>query len=107
MPVRAPDDARPGTGRCFMSRTATSEKRRVFAEEHNCIYIDISLQDQKHNTKIYISNKQLRMINMQRTSATDFLQSWASVVFITITVRVSLNLSYFNNLFLWRNDGEF
>jgi len=31
MPVRAPDDARPGTGRC---RTATGEKRRVFAEEH-------------------------------------------------------------------------
>ena len=34
MPVRAPDDARPGTGRCFMSRTATAEMRRVFAEEH-------------------------------------------------------------------------
>ena len=34
MPVRAPDDARPGTGRCFMSQTATGEKRRVFAEEH-------------------------------------------------------------------------
>jgi len=30
MPVRAPDDARPGTGRCFMSQTATGEKRRVF-----------------------------------------------------------------------------
>jgi len=26
--------------------------------------------------------------------------------FISITVRVSLNLSYFNNLFLWRNDNE-
>ena len=37
MPGRAPDDARPGTGRCFMSRTATREKRRVFAEEHNFI----------------------------------------------------------------------
>jgi len=34
MPVRAPDDARPGTGRCFISRIATGEKRRVFAEEH-------------------------------------------------------------------------
>jgi len=33
VPVRAPDDARPGTGQCFMSRTATGEKRRVF-EEH-------------------------------------------------------------------------
>ena len=27
-------DARPGTGRCFMSQTATGEKRRVFAKEH-------------------------------------------------------------------------
>ena len=45
---------------------------------------------------------------MQQKSAIDFcLLSWASVVFITITVRISLNLSYFNNLFLWRNDGEF
>ena len=34
MPVRAPDDAHPDTGRCFMRRTATAEKRRVFAEEH-------------------------------------------------------------------------
>jgi len=34
MPVRAPDDARPGTGRCFMSPTATGEKRCVFAEVH-------------------------------------------------------------------------
>jgi len=37
----------------------------------------------------------------------NFLQSWASVVFITFTVRVSLNLSYFNNQFLWRNDDKF
>jgi len=36
-----------------------------------------------------------------------FLQSWASVVFITITVRVSLNLFLFNNLFLWRNNDKF
>jgi len=34
MPVRAPDDIRSGTGRCFMSRIATGEKRGVFAEEH-------------------------------------------------------------------------
>ena len=27
-------DARPGTSWCFMSRTATGEKRHVFAEEH-------------------------------------------------------------------------
>jgi len=36
-----------------------------------------------------------------------YLQSWASVVFFSITARVSLNFSYFNNLFLWRNGGEF
>ena len=47
-----------------------------------------------------------RVIEGKITSA-NFLLSWASVVFITITVRVSLNLSHFNNLFLWRNDGEF
>jgi len=34
MPVRAPDNARPGTGQCFMSRTATDEKQRVFADVH-------------------------------------------------------------------------
>ena len=34
MPVQAPDDARPGTGQCFMSGTATGEKRRDFAEVH-------------------------------------------------------------------------
>jgi len=36
-------DARPGTGRCCMRRTATGEKWCVLAEDHNyCIYIDIS-----------------------------------------------------------------
>ena len=34
MPVRAPDNARPRTGRCFMSRTANGEKQRVLAEVH-------------------------------------------------------------------------
>jgi len=34
MPVRAPDDARPGAGRCDMGRTATGERRRVYAEVH-------------------------------------------------------------------------
>ena len=34
MPVRAPDDALPGTDRCFMSQIATGETRRVFAEVH-------------------------------------------------------------------------
>jgi len=49
------------------------------------------------------------MINMQQKSAIDIFAvlSKTSVVFITIAVRVNLNLSYFNHLFLWRNDGEF
>jgi len=73
-----------------------------------CIYIDILLQETKTiNTEIYILLEQLRMNNMQRTSAIKFLQSWASMVFIFITVRVSLSLSYLNNLFLWRYDSEF
>ena len=36
-----------------------------------------------------------------------FLQSCASVVFTSITVRVSLNLSYLATCFFFRNDGEF
>jgi len=47
------------------------------------------------------------MFNMQPTTANEFLQSWASVVFFSITVGVSLNLSYSNNLFLWGNGGDF
>jgi len=35
------------------------------------------------------------------------LQSWASVVFTSSTFRVSIIVSNFNNLFLWRNDGKF
>ena len=34
MPIWAPNDARPGTGRCFMSRTATGEERCLFAKVH-------------------------------------------------------------------------
>jgi len=32
MPVRAQDDARLGTGGCFMSETATGEQQYVFAK---------------------------------------------------------------------------
>ena len=35
------------------------------------------------------------------------LQSWARVVFISITVRVSISVSNCNNLLFWRNNGEF
>jgi len=56
-------DARLGTGRRFMS--PTEWEAMCF-----CIYIDISLLKTKNvNTKIYSSPEQLRMINMQRTSA--------------------------------------
>jgi len=34
MAVPASDDARQATGRCFISGTATGEKRRVFAVVH-------------------------------------------------------------------------
>jgi len=54
MPIQAPDDARPGTGRCFMRQTATGEKRRDFAEVH--VYIlhlhrYLTSKDQKHKYK--------------------------------------------------------
>ena len=69
MSAWAPDDVRPGTGRCFMSRNAIGEKGRVFAEVH-CIYIYISLLKTKHiNTNIYIMLELLKMNNMQQTSA--------------------------------------
>jgi len=54
MPIRAPDDARPVTGRCFMSRTATGEKRRAFAEEHTPVlhlHRYFISKDQKHKYK--------------------------------------------------------
>ena len=57
MPVRAPADARPGTGRCFMSQNATGEKRHVFAEERIAFTLDISLlKTKKHKfKKIYFA----------------------------------------------------
>ena len=64
-----------GTGRCFMSRTATGrEATSVFRRTFSiCIHIFlISLletMDIHLNTKILISNEMLRMNNMQRTSA--------------------------------------
>ena len=47
-PVRAPDDARPGTGQCFMSRTATGEKRRVLQKY---LHRYFTCKDQKHKYK--------------------------------------------------------
>ena len=51
MPVRVPDDARPGTGRCFMNRIATGEKRSVFAEEHIDLRRYFISKDQKYKYK--------------------------------------------------------
>jgi len=65
------------------------------------------LKTQNINTKMYVSLEQLRMINMQRTSAIEMFAVLSKCVSITITVRVSLNLFHLNNLFLWRNDGKF
>jgi len=70
-------DARSGTGRCFMSRTATSAKRRVFPEERiasSYTYISL-LKTKTKNIKVYISLEQLKINNMQQTSVIDFLQS--------------------------------
>ena len=101
--VRAPDKARPGIGR-FFNRTATDEKRCVFSRSTYCIYIDISLLKTKN---IHFAEEAVDDYpNMQQTSAIEVF-AVLSVVFITITDRVSLNLSYFNNLFLLRNDSEY
>jgi len=77
MPVRAPDDVRPGTGRCpsghrpmFYESNCHQWEATCFCRCTYCIYIDISLLKTKNIiTKICISFEQLRMINMQRTSA--------------------------------------
>jgi len=71
MQDRAPDDACSGIGQCFMSQTATGEKR-----------IYVTYEDQKIYTKLYISLKQLRMNNMQRNSAFDFFCSLEQVWFL-------------------------
>jgi len=62
-------DARPDTGICFMSRTATVEKRRVFQKYILHLHRYFISKDQKHQHKLYILLEQLRMINMQRTIA--------------------------------------
>jgi len=70
-------DARPGIGRCpsgYLPMCYESNCHKweatCFCRCTYCIKIDISLLKTKNiNTKIYISLEQLRMINMQRTSA--------------------------------------
>jgi len=98
--------ARPGTGRCpsghqpmFYESNCHRWEATCFCRRTYCIYIDISLLKTLIQKNIFClsswgwltCNEQVLLI---------FLQSWASVFFFTITVRVSLNLSYFNKLFL-------
>jgi len=81
-------------------------RSEVFLQKY-CIYKDILFLKTKTSIPIIYFAWVLRMINMQQTSAIAFFwQSWASVVFITITRRVRLNLSYLNNLILLRHVGE-
>jgi len=48
------------------------------------------------------------MNNMQRKCAIQMFAILSkTVVFTSITVRVSIGVSYLNNLFLWRNECEF
>ena len=51
MPVREPDNARPGTGRCFMSRTATDAKRLVLQKDKLHLHRYFSSKPQKHKYK--------------------------------------------------------
>jgi len=48
MPVRAPDDARPGTGRCFMNRTCHRWEATCFCRRTYCMCIYISFLKTKN-----------------------------------------------------------
>ena len=69
MPVKALDDARPGTDRCFMSRTSTSDVYLHKYILHLHRHFTSFLKTKNLNTKMFFSIKQLRMNNMQRTRA--------------------------------------
>jgi len=78
-----------------------------------CIYIDISLLKTKNiNTKneknIYCFSSWVWIICNEHVLLIfcSLVQVWF-LLFTSITVRVSLNLSYFNKLFLWRNYDNF
>jgi len=82
-------------------------RSEVFLQKY-CIYKDISFLKTKNiNTNNIFRLSSWGWLTCNEQVLLHFLQSWASVVFITITRRVWLNLSYFNNLFLFRNGGEF
>jgi len=79
---------------------------RQFVKKMSSFALMVLFTTKYINTNVHVSLEQRMMNNVQRTSAFDFLQFLSSVVFTSITARVGLNLSSFNNLFLWRNDGD-
>jgi len=62
----------------------------------------LTYMDQNINTNIYVD-----WAAKDKNHAIDIFAVLSKCGLPSITVRVSLNLSYFNNLFLGRNDGEF
>jgi len=89
-----------GTGRYFMSWTATVDREAMCFCSTHYIYIDISLLNM--STKYIFRLSSWGWLTCNEHVLLKFLQSWASVVFITITVIV-----YFNNQSLWRNYDAF
>jgi len=95
-------DARPGTGRCpfgnrpmFYESNCHRWEATCFCRCTYCIYIDISLLKNKNkNTKIYISLEQLRMINMQRTSAIEFFCSLEQMWFLSPSMSESASIFF-------------
>jgi len=72
---------RPGTGRCL-----SAHRTMPFRPPADVLWVELLLKAKNINTKIYMY--------------------WANLAFTSITVRASPSLSYYNNLFLWINDGE-
>jgi len=82
-------NARPWTGRCFMSRSATGEKRHVCCRNTYCIYLDISiLKTDNIYTKIYISLEQLRINKCSEQVLLKFLQVWFSPPSLSLSISV-------------------
>jgi len=106
-------DPRPGTGRCpsghrpmFYESNCHRWEAMCFCKSTYCIWY-FTCKDQKHKFKYIIRLSSWGWLACNEQVLSKILQSLASVGFTSITVRASLNLSYFNYLFLWRNYGEF
>ena len=95
------------------------EKRRVFANKIIlCVMVPLTIQyiaststftfeDHAYKYKILTLPEKLRMNDVQQTRAIAISAVLSEYGLYPITVRVWLNLSLFNNLFLWRHDGVF